>query len=64
MGARWFTTTKKHTVIYTMISTITSTNTHTRTKMIPILYREHAIKLVNWNFGFLSLEYSNYDIMP
>ena len=32
------------------------------TKIIPILYHEHAIELANWNFGFLSLEYSNYDI--
>ena len=41
---------------------MTSTNIHTCTKIIPILYHEHAIELVNLNFGFLSLEYSNYDI--
>ena len=55
---------KKCTVIDTMISTVIGTNIHTCTKIIPILYHEHAIELANWNFGFLSLEYSNYDIMP
>ena len=54
----------KCTMIDTVISTVISTNIHTCTKIIPILYHEHAIELANWNIGFLRLEYSNYDIMP
>ena len=55
---------KKRTMIDTVISIVISTNIHSCPKIIPILYHEHAIELANWNFGFLSLEYSNYDIMP
>ena len=55
---------KKCTVIDAMISTVISTNIHTCTKIIPILYHEHAIKVANWNLSFLSVEYSNYDITP
>ena len=47
-----------------MIDTVISTDIHICTKIIPILYCEHVIEVANWNFDFLSLEYSNYDITP
>ena len=53
---------EKCTMIDTMISTVISTNIHMCTKIIPILYCEHAIELGNCNFDFLSLEYSNHDL--
>ena len=49
-------------MIDTVITTVISTNIHMCTKILPILYHEHAIELANWNSGFLSLEYSNYDL--
>ena len=45
-----------------MIDTVISTNICMCTKIIPILYHEHAIELAIWNFSSLSLEYCNYDL--
>ena len=55
---------EKCTMIDTVISTVISTNIHMCTKIMPILYHEHAIEVANWNFSFLSQEYSYYDITP